>query len=114
MVLRKAQVASHIHLNPRGRGGPPERKSHRHSWVNHRERLPMMAAGQKKTPVIISSMALFPPPLTLLPCCCGTYLQGSNGVDVHGDSTALTRVAVQSCGLLRFMPNPEHADCFFE
>ena len=33
------------------------------------------------------SRAGFPPPLTL--SCCGTYLQGGNGVDVHGDSKAL-------------------------
>ena len=32
----------HTHLNPRGRGVPPERKSHRFSWVSHRERLPML------------------------------------------------------------------------
>ena len=32
------------------------------------------------------SRAGFPPPLTL--SCCGTYLQGGNGVDVQGDSTA--------------------------
>ena len=37
-----AQVLSHTHLNPRGRGVPPGRKSHRFSWVNHRERLPML------------------------------------------------------------------------
>ena len=30
------------------------------------------------------SRAGFPPPLAL--SCCGTYLQGGNGVDVHGDS----------------------------
>ena len=28
-----AQVLSHTHLNPRGRGVPPERKSDRFSWV---------------------------------------------------------------------------------
>ena len=33
------------------------------------------------------SRARFPPPLTLP--CCGTYLQGGNGVDVQGDSAAL-------------------------
>ena len=33
------------------------------------------------------SRAGFPPPLNLP--CCGTYLQGGNGVDVHGDSAAL-------------------------
>ena len=32
------------------------------------------------------SRADFPPPLTL--SCCGTYLQGGNGVDVQGDSAA--------------------------
>ena len=37
-----AKVLSHTHLNPRGRGVPPERKSDRFSWVNHRERLPML------------------------------------------------------------------------
>ena len=37
-----AQVLSHTNLNPRGRGVPPERKSHRFSWVNYRERLPML------------------------------------------------------------------------
>ena len=37
-----AQVLSHTHLNPRGRGVPQERKSGRLSWVNHRERLPML------------------------------------------------------------------------
>ena len=37
-----AQVLSHTHLNPRGRGVPPERKSDRFSWVNHRERLPVL------------------------------------------------------------------------
>ena len=37
-----AQVLSHTHLNPRGRGVPPKRKSGRLSWVNHRERLPML------------------------------------------------------------------------
>ena len=33
------------------------------------------------------SRAGFPPPLTL--SCCGTYLQGGNGVDVQGDSTGV-------------------------
>ena len=37
-----AQVLSHNDLNPRGRGEPPERKSDRLSWVNHRERLPVL------------------------------------------------------------------------
>ena len=37
-----AQVLSHTHLNPRGRGVPPERKSHRFSWVNRRKRLPVL------------------------------------------------------------------------
>ena len=34
-----------------------------------------------------ASRAGFPPPLTL--SCCGTYLQGGNGVDVQGDSTGV-------------------------
>ena len=32
-----AQVLSHTHINPRGRGVPQERKSDRFPWVNHRE-----------------------------------------------------------------------------
>ena len=62
--------------------------------------------------------ASFPPPPTFV--CCGMYLQGGNGVDVHGDSSALhpahcrdqhTRVTVLKwhgyrarCGA-SFMPN---------
>ena len=41
-----AQVLSHTHLNLRGRGVPPERKSDRFSWVNHRERLPTLLREQ--------------------------------------------------------------------
>ena len=33
------------------------------------------------------SRAGFPPPLTL--SCCGTYLQGGNGVDIHDDSNGV-------------------------
>ena len=43
-----AQVLSHTHLNPRGRGVPPERKSHRFSWVNHRERLQLLLVREKR------------------------------------------------------------------
>ena len=42
-----AQVLSHTHLNPRGRGEPPERKSDRFYWVNHRERLPVVLVREK-------------------------------------------------------------------
>ena len=42
-----AQVLSHTHLNPRGRGVPPERKSDRLSWVNHRERLPLLVREKR-------------------------------------------------------------------